>query len=300
MQFVVASDLNDPVLRKLYRDVLSPMFADNELIGEDEMVASLSAGNFPSETVETPNAASSAGIVVLDEHKDPIACVIGEWFPSSRALLISYLAVAPQARGKGLGTELIARALDQWPRRFSPLLILGEVEDPRFFKDDSIKGNTLDRLRLYERLGAKFADINYFQPSLGPSKPRVRNLLLTVAYIASDCLLDHQSHLPGSQGDSGGGSADNGEAYEAPLPGSQGGVQRVKPGILSRFIVEYFSAAEQLSRDHPFGDKPSSRDHHIGGGWPDHELAGLIAECDAKAGVLLYQTWREIRRSSSA
>jgi GNAT superfamily N-acetyltransferase len=59
-----------------------------------------------------------------------VAAVVGDLFPASRVLLISYLVVHPDMRGRGIGSATLSRVLPIWFEQHRPLATLAEVEDP--------------------------------------------------------------------------------------------------------------------------------------------------------------------------
>jgi GNAT superfamily N-acetyltransferase len=158
-------------LESLYDEILASSFPPAELVARDELLDDL----VREESV-------SYGALALDPDGTVVGGMIGEWFPDCQVMLASYLAVRREFRGHGLGQRLIKEVLAQWSSRFAPLLVVGEVEDPRYYheSDPAGFGDASARLRLYASLGAQVLPIPYFQPSLTPLQPRVYNLLLMV------------------------------------------------------------------------------------------------------------------------
>jgi GNAT superfamily N-acetyltransferase len=97
---------------------------------------------------------------------------------------VTYLVVSPALRGRGAGSLVLRTAMDQWTRELAPRLIVGEVEDPRYF-DDAGMGDPVARVRLYERMGVRSLPIPYAQPALTPTSARVPHLMLMV-FAADD------------------------------------------------------------------------------------------------------------------
>lgn len=97
-----------------------------------------------------------------------------ERYPRSGCGLVTYLAVAPAARGQGLGRRLLAGAVADLHARGAPA-VFGEVDDPR------VHGAAAwDRVRRFQRWGARVVDARYVQPALGPGLARDRDLVLIV------------------------------------------------------------------------------------------------------------------------
>lgn len=160
------ADAESPLLRDFYRDLLRSSFPVAQLVGEQDFVAGHGAGG-------------ARTILALDEQHRIRGGISGEWYPSSGVFLLGYLAVDPLSRGAGIGASLLRRALDRWCAEFAPLLVLGEVEDPRRHAADEF-GDPWKRLRFYRRLAARALPLPYFQPALGASGSRVFGFLLMV------------------------------------------------------------------------------------------------------------------------
>lgn len=158
---------SDSAVAEFYQRVLVPHFRDAELMSEEEFSSGLTAGTTMALLARTPRGTIAGGAV-------------GDLFPRSRVLLLSYLAVPAEGRGMGTGGSLMKAVTDVWGRRADPSLFIMEVEDPRHFGRDDALGDPEARVRFYERLGARALPVPYFQPALGPAGERVRHLLLMV------------------------------------------------------------------------------------------------------------------------
>src|SRR5207245_1628718 len=89
-------------------------------------------------------------------------------YPRSGSGLVTYIVVAPTARERGLGRELLATAVDELHAAGAPA-VFGEVNDPR------LRASQLER---FVRWGARVLDVRYVQPALGRHLARDRGLLL--------------------------------------------------------------------------------------------------------------------------
>jgi len=99
-----------------------------------------------------------------------------ERYPRTGCGLLTYVVVAPEARGQGLGKQLQTAALDAL--RGAPL-VLGELNDPRVTTLEPTEA-AWTRLRRNQRSGAGVIEMRYVQPALGDGLPRDRQLLLMV------------------------------------------------------------------------------------------------------------------------
>jgi hypothetical protein len=161
-------DADDPrEVLSFYQCVLLPNFPAAELEAPGDFAAGLKSGR-----ARALVARSAPGVIT--------GGAVSDFFPLSRVLLLSYLAVAADGRGAGTGALLFRAVTDVWGRELSPALCVVEVEDPRYARSDPVLGDPVARVRFYERLGARALPIPYFQPALGPGGQRVPHLMLMV------------------------------------------------------------------------------------------------------------------------
>lgn len=115
-----------------------------------------------------------------------------ELYPRSRCGFLTYMAVAPASRGRGLGNRLQTGAVAAL-RAAGAAAVFGEVNDPRTTTQEpaAVAWQRLDR---NQRWGARVVDIRYVQPALGPGLARDRELLL-IAIAGSEPL---PPELPGT------------------------------------------------------------------------------------------------------
>lgn len=165
--FVDAAEVDAGLTRRFYREVMAECFGPDELIAEDALVDGVAdAGS------------GLVGIIAVEADGIPRAGFVAEWFAGARVLRLRYLAVQPGLRRQGIGSRLAQVAVPSWTQRFDPLLMLGEVEDPRFFDPGRHFGDGWARLRLYGRFSGRVVALDYVQPALRPGRERVEHLLL--------------------------------------------------------------------------------------------------------------------------
>jgi GNAT superfamily N-acetyltransferase len=181
---------------EFYRVILVPHFDPDELETEASIRLGLREGRTKVLTARSADGTLVGGVVV-------------DWFARSEVLLLSYIAVPDRYRGHGIGRRLLTATNTAWASELRPLLIVGEVEDPRYYHDNGY-GDPERRVEMYERIGVRSLPIPYMQPSLSEGKARVPHLLLMVF----------------------GGS-------KAP-----GGTGHVDGRIIEKFLIEYYSLAE--------------------------------------------------------
>lgn len=123
--------------------------------------------------------------LALDPARDAILAGIAyEHYPRSGCGLVTYLVVAPEARGQGLGERLLREATQELYARGAPA-VFGEVNDPRVHHSRVSRGPDGDgpddawpRLVRFQRWGARVVATRYVQPALGPGLVRDRGLVL--------------------------------------------------------------------------------------------------------------------------
>ena len=162
----------DDLLDRLYREVLEPSFAPAELEELDDMREAL--------------AEPARSVVVALAGGEVVGGAVGDWDPESRVALLSYLAVKPGLRGRGIGGRLM-RHVAAWWERPDALAGLAEVDDPRHHSPGEY-GDPVARLRFYERVGAEVLDLPYTQPEVRAGEGRVAGMLLLAFTVAPDAL----------------------------------------------------------------------------------------------------------------
>jgi GNAT superfamily N-acetyltransferase len=164
-------DFDRQLLVRLYREVLEPAFAPEELEGIESLASRLTRPGEPGSLVA----------VALGPDGDVVGGLVADHDRDCRVLLLSYLAVRPDLRGQGIGSRLMRDVVPAWYEARQVLLTLAEVHDPRHWSD---RGDmAVARLRLSERLGARALATRFVQPSLHGDRERVRGFLLLALHV---------------------------------------------------------------------------------------------------------------------
>jgi GNAT superfamily N-acetyltransferase len=166
------ANFEDALLSRFYWEVMEPSFGAPELVSIDE----LRAGVAPESDDGT------LMVLALGAEGEVLGGMVGERYPRSDVLLLAYIAVRPEARGRGIGTLLLAHADEHWHRTLRPRLALAEVEHPAFHPKTD-RGDPVARLRLYERVGARVLGMPYFQPEVREGAGRVYDMLLLALHV---------------------------------------------------------------------------------------------------------------------
>jgi GNAT superfamily N-acetyltransferase len=166
------ANFDDALLSRFYSEVMEDSFAPAELVSIDELRTGVAPGS----------GGGTLMVLALGAEGEVLGGMVGERYPRSDVLLLAYIAVRPEARGRGIGTLLLAHADEHWYRKLRPRLALAEVEHPAFHPKTD-RGDPVARLRLYERIGAGVLGIPYFQPEVREGAGRVYDMLLLVFHF---------------------------------------------------------------------------------------------------------------------
>lgn len=190
------------LLKALYRDVLAPAFEPDELETMEALIPRLQGERKPD----------AFAMVLCDDDGSVLAGLVAE-LDRDRVMLLSYLAVRDDLRGRGIGGFLLDRVARSWYEDKGVLLALGEVHDPRVWSSQEGEA-ARRRLRLYERHGAELLDMPFVQPALRPDAHRVPGFLVLAFHVDPSILM--------RSGDRSG----------------------VPAGLLSWFVRRYYASAE--------------------------------------------------------
>lgn len=178
-------------LKEAYDEVYMPAFpVDNEREPLSKWMARLAADH-PNNRI-TQYAIALTGHHLDDSHRRFITGVaVGVYYREAAIGLLAYNAVRPEARGEGVGKELVKARIEAFDRdaRYDGRVLEGvvlEIHDP---KKISAEMDTMDpavRLEIYQKMGAVVLPIDYTPPSLSTDQDQQANL----------CLLS----MPGPQG----------------------------------------------------------------------------------------------------
>ena len=160
---IVSVSAGDPRVDAFHRGIYWDEFADQH------------------EPLASWHAALRRGLLRIDLALDGDSILGGicyERYPRSGCGLLTYIVVAPAARGQGLGKTLQTRAVETLYAEGAPL-VLGELNDPRVTTLEPA-AEAWERVRRNQRWGARVADVRYVQPALGDGLARDRQLLLIV------------------------------------------------------------------------------------------------------------------------
>jgi GNAT superfamily N-acetyltransferase len=160
------------LLERFHREVLAVSFSVDEL---DEAAAMQRQLRGETQVRLLASVAVGPGNRVLGG-------VVGEVYAEEGVLLLAYLAVRPELRGRGVGAALVEHAGQRWFDDPTVQLALGEVHDPRVWAEqpDEHPGRRLD---FYSRFDARVLGVPFVQPALKAGRSRIRGFLLLAFHI---------------------------------------------------------------------------------------------------------------------
>jgi GNAT superfamily N-acetyltransferase len=161
-------DYDDTVAQRFYREVLAASFAADELDDFDRFRRGILG------KAEVPTLAT----VALGRDAEILGGIVGEIYASAETLLLAYIAARPDIRAHGVGTALIREAIPRWRERSDVSLAVAEVHDPRQWTGSG--DAAAERLRFFDRVGARVLGTPFVQPALKPGRSRVSGFLLLV------------------------------------------------------------------------------------------------------------------------
>ncbi len=165
----LASERDDGLLRQFHRDVLEPSFDPDEL----------ASVGWIAEGLRGEGETDVLAHVALGPDGEVQGGIVAEIYRECGVLLIGYLAVRPDLRGRGIGTLLMREVAPRFYEDPRVVLAVGEVHDPRAWS--GIAGEEpLARLRFFERVGGRVLGVPFIQPALWEGGARVPGFLLLV------------------------------------------------------------------------------------------------------------------------
>lgn len=108
--------------------------------------------------------------------------LIADWYANSKCIHLTYLIIDDSSREKGIGKKLINEGIVQIKNLIQATAgieiknVFFESNNPEKTIHDNF--NSVTRLEIFSRLGAKWIDIPYIQPALDAAKKEVDNLFL--------------------------------------------------------------------------------------------------------------------------
>jgi GNAT superfamily N-acetyltransferase len=164
------------------REVYVPAFPDAE-IREDPAywLGLLGADPYP------PPPQPRIEVILLLGAADAVAGgVTVEYYRTAGCGLLTYIAIAEDRRGQGLGRWLVGEAEAALARMASAPLLFAETERLEDAHDDAERAATILRQTRLAGLGARLVDYDYWMPPLRPGLPAHQLHLMVFDRAASE------------------------------------------------------------------------------------------------------------------
>jgi GNAT superfamily N-acetyltransferase len=117
-------------------------------------------------------------ILALDTGGQILGGVIFEFYRESKCWLVTYIAVRPEVRHRGIGEALITTAVETISRRTGDVTLFAETEIPARLATRPGRDWAWTRLAILTSFGLRRIPIDYVQPALSPEKHPIDNLYL--------------------------------------------------------------------------------------------------------------------------
>jgi GNAT superfamily N-acetyltransferase len=173
---------DEELLAALHRELFLPNFPDPDE-GEDPSIWAPLLWGAPDPSQPALHALVAGRDLASPNGRDLIALVLCEFYRRSSCGLLSYLAVRPGYRGRGLARWLVERAVATLRAEAESSgkglrAMFGEVHDPAKVDPSEDAFDPTSRLEVMDRLGVRLVPISYVQPELRPGLRRSDRLLL--------------------------------------------------------------------------------------------------------------------------
>lgn len=148
----VASISDKETLKRFHQDVLKTCFHKYDLDSVRQLIANVKSGDY-NVFLALEGDEILGGIVV--EHS---------WSMGMDAMLIAWVAVSENHRGRDVGTLLVKQAIS-YAKANGAEFLLGEVENPDEFVEESpAYGNPAKRVKFYSRFDCQYLSVPYVVP----------------------------------------------------------------------------------------------------------------------------------------
>ncbi|HUQ05617.1 MAG TPA: GNAT family N-acetyltransferase [Kofleriaceae bacterium] len=178
MRLLVRDRAHEALLARFYDELYLPAFAHQRepLDAWREQLWGASPAPYDLAITLALDATPAAG----DLADTRIPCridggIVGELYPASRCAILTYMVVAPHARGAGLGRALLDDARRELVAR-GARAVFAEVSDPAQ-TPPAHATEAHERLARFQRWGARVVDHPYVQPDLGYGRDRALRLI---------------------------------------------------------------------------------------------------------------------------
>lgn len=149
MGMKIAFQTDKAALGRFHREVLKKCFHKYDLDSARQLIANVKSGDYVVALVEEGDEILG-GIVI--EHS---------WSMGKKVMLIAWVAVSKNHRGRDIGTLLVNQAIS-YAKANEALILLGEVENPEEFEEeDPAYGDPAKRVKFYSRFDCQRLEVPY-------------------------------------------------------------------------------------------------------------------------------------------
>lgn len=142
--------------------------------------------------------AGDCAIIVVREGKRILGGVVVEhyWSTSKKIMLIAWLAVDENQRGRNIGTLLVEEARS-YARANGALILLGQVKNPDLFEEViPAYGDPLKRAKFYSRFDCKRMEVPCYVPAFYDHQEPIYGVMLTLFPLSAEQALMTEIYVP--------------------------------------------------------------------------------------------------------
>lgn len=175
---------NENTVSKFQQDIVEQCFPQEDAGTLEELMADVEADD--------------CAVIVAKENNEILGGVVVShyWSTGKKVMLISWLAVHENHRGRNVGTLLIEEAMS-YARKNGALILLGQVENPDIFKESrSAYGNPTKRVKFYSRFDCQRLEVPCYIPAFYDHQEPVVGIMLTLFPLSEEQKMATELYLP--------------------------------------------------------------------------------------------------------
>lgn len=142
--------------------------------------------------------AGDCAVIVAKEDNEILGGVVVShyWSTEKKVMLISWLAVHENHRGRNIGTLLIEEAMS-YARDNGALILLGQVENPDIFEESHpAYGNPAKRVKFYSRFDCQRLEVPCYVPAFYDYQEPIVGVMLILFPLSEEQRVMKEVFLP--------------------------------------------------------------------------------------------------------
>jgi GNAT superfamily N-acetyltransferase len=175
---------DEALLHRFHEEIIQQCFDKDDSGPVEELVDEVLAGE--GVVLLTTEGTEILGGVVISHY----------WSTGKKIMLVSWLGVDEKHRSRNIGSLLIEEALS-YARANGALVLLGEVEDPNWFKEtESAHGDPAKRVKFYSRFDCKKMEVPCYIPAFYDHQEPIFGVMLSLFPLSEEQKTATEMFLP--------------------------------------------------------------------------------------------------------